>query len=348
MTLRTPAYLQNGAAYSASTDRFSIITPHYDLPGVVSPEHMLVTQTSPASMGVTVSSGNAVVGDPDGGSGLYSVFNDGNVILTIPTANAANGRIDRIVLTVRDSDIAGSQNEAVLQVISGTPASTPTLPPLPENSIPLAAVTVGKGVSSVANNVIDTRPSVRHRAISRRGVNGPAVPVSSLTERTEIARRLGRGKVNPNNPLITFHAGSPGNELHYTTDTTTWAPVNAGTTSSALNMFGIGSPLTGSGASVDNIKIQAGTHAQKSNQYGNAELFFPKPFPRGVLTVIANQGHHAAYGTVDIQIAPTNPGNKNISYPVASLRSFVYKTVDGAGRARPNLQHRINWIALGW
>jgi hypothetical protein len=113
-------------------------------------------------MNVFVAAGWAVVvGDIQPGMGAYTFYNDAPVLLTITTANATEPRIDLIVATVNDSFYSGSANNVVYQVIAGTPASSPTVPATPQNSIALAQVYVGAAVLSInSGNITDLRVSV--------------------------------------------------------------------------------------------------------------------------------------------------------------------------------------------
>jgi hypothetical protein len=123
---------------------------------------MAVTANSPVAMNVFVAAGWAVVvGDIQPGMGAYTFYNDAPVLLTITTANATEPRIDLIVATVNDSFYSGSTNNVVYQVIAGTPASSPTVPATPQNSIALASVLVGAAVLSInSGNITDLRVSV--------------------------------------------------------------------------------------------------------------------------------------------------------------------------------------------
>jgi hypothetical protein len=123
---------------------------------------MAVTANSPAAMNVFVAAGWAVViGNIQPFQGAYTFYNDAPVLLTITTANATEPRIDLIVATVNDSFYAGSADNVVYQVIAGTPASSPTVPATPSNSIALASVYVAAGALSITSgNITDLRVSV--------------------------------------------------------------------------------------------------------------------------------------------------------------------------------------------
>jgi hypothetical protein len=161
MTLRTPpSWLQNGS-HPAENDRLST-QALYATTGIIGSSSLAVSQNSPAGMSVIVASGwAAIVGTTQANMGTYVVFNDANNILTVTTANPTNPRIDRVVVTVQDAYYTGAFNDVIFQVIAGTPASSPTAPATPANSISLATIAVGAGVTSILNaNITDTRVAV--------------------------------------------------------------------------------------------------------------------------------------------------------------------------------------------
>ena len=154
MALHTPpSWLQN-ASHPAENDRLTT-QALWATTGIINPTSMAVTANSPTAMNVFVAAGWAVVvGNIQPGMGAYTFYNDAPVLLTITTANATEPRIDLIVATVNDSFYSGSANNVVYQVIAGTPASSPTVPATPPNSIALARVLVGAAVLSITSGDI--------------------------------------------------------------------------------------------------------------------------------------------------------------------------------------------------
>ena len=158
MAVRTPPlYLQAGS-HSAENDRLGL----YGLVGTqgVGPLTQLkVSQSGTPGMSVSVAAGWAwILGTTTSTQGMYSTYNDAAVTLTIATAPVTNTRIDLVCMTIRDSAYAGSSNDVILQVITGTAAASPTVPTLPASSLSLATILVGTGVSSILNaNITDTR-----------------------------------------------------------------------------------------------------------------------------------------------------------------------------------------------
>ena len=158
MTLRTPpSWLQNGS-HPAENDRLTT-QALWATTGIIKSDSLAVTQNSPAGLSILVSSGwAAIVGTTQANMGTYVGYNDATVVLSITTADPTNPRIDRVCLTVNDAYYTGALNNAVLQVVAGTPAGSPVAPALPANSISLATVAVGAGATAITNaNITDTR-----------------------------------------------------------------------------------------------------------------------------------------------------------------------------------------------
>ena len=158
MTLITPpSWLQNGS-YPAESDRLTM-QALYATTGVIGSNSLAVSPNSPAGMSVIVSSGwAAIVGTTQPDMGTYVAYNNANTTLTVTTADATNPRIDIVCVTVRDAYYSGAYNDVIFQVIAGTPASSPVAPTLPDNSILLANIAVGAGVTSItAGNITDER-----------------------------------------------------------------------------------------------------------------------------------------------------------------------------------------------
>lgn len=111
-------------------------------------------------MAVIVASGVMFVpGSEDANQGCYCCQNDGNVTLAINTAHGSLPRKDAIVARVNDAGYSGATNTWSLATITGTAASSPALPTLPNNNLLLAEVNVAAGASSISNaNIVDRRP----------------------------------------------------------------------------------------------------------------------------------------------------------------------------------------------
>jgi hypothetical protein len=161
MTLVSPpSWLQSGS-YPAESDRLTQ-QALYATTGIIGTSSLKVTPNSPAGMSVRVALGwAAVVGTTQANMGVYTFYNNATEVLTITTADPTNPRIDRIVATVRDAYYSGSFNDVIFQVLPGTPAGSPVAPAVPANSISLATIAVGAGVTQInAGNITDQRVDV--------------------------------------------------------------------------------------------------------------------------------------------------------------------------------------------
>lgn len=121
-----------------------------------------VAESSPAAMSVDVDAGVAVIPGSGNNQSSYFVVNDAAVTVTLDTADPTKARTDLIVATIQDGFYEGSVNGTTLQAITGTPANSPQDPDIPDNSIVLAAISVGAGVSSITDVEIFDRRSFIH------------------------------------------------------------------------------------------------------------------------------------------------------------------------------------------
>lgn len=161
MALRTPpSWLQNGS-HPAENDRLST-QALWATTGIIGSSSLAVSQNSPAGMSVVVATGwAAIVGSEQSNMGTYVVYNDASNVLTVTTADPTNPRIDLVCATVRDAYYSGAYNDVIFQVVAGTPAGSPVAPALPANSISLATIAVGAGVTQINTaNITDTRVAV--------------------------------------------------------------------------------------------------------------------------------------------------------------------------------------------
>jgi len=200
MALRNPpSWLQNGS-HPAENDRLTSQAMYYTT-GIVGLTTLVnslkVTQNSPAGMSVLVDSGwAAIVGTTQANMGVYVSYNDASTTATITTANASNPRIDRVCLTVSDAYYTGSLNQVAINVVAGTPAASPVAPATPDNSISLATVAVGAGVTSILTaNITDTRVETTTLL--------PAGDITAVTAGTGISGGGTSGAVTITNSMAT-------------------------------------------------------------------------------------------------------------------------------------------------
>ena len=174
MALRTPpSWLQNGS-HPAENDRLSM-QALYSTTGTIGSSSLAVTQSGTPGMSVVIASGwAAIVGTTQSNMGVYTAYNDAAATAAIATANSTNHRIDLVCLTVNDAYYTGSTNNVVINVVTGTAASSPTVPATPANSIALAKIAVAANVTSIVNaNITDLRVAVTSNILSavNLGVN---------------------------------------------------------------------------------------------------------------------------------------------------------------------------------
>lgn len=116
----------------------------------------LLVQAS-SGMNITVNAGVAwVQGTASATAGMYTCCLDTTTTLTVATSDPTNPRIDNVICQITDVGTSGSTTVVTLQ--TGTPAPSPVAPTLPANSLLLATIAVGAGVSSItAGNITDSR-----------------------------------------------------------------------------------------------------------------------------------------------------------------------------------------------
>ena len=181
MSLETPGYVISADSHSAALFRQT----HQSLfgaSGVVGAADLAVSQNASPNMSVEVAPGIVQMAGTQGSAtgmlpnlgsqhssystipakftsqGLYVAYNDGETNEVIATADATNPRIDLICSSVQDAQYSGSENRAILQVLTGTPAAIPSPPTPPENTVVLAEVEVKAKVTKIETaNITDKR-----------------------------------------------------------------------------------------------------------------------------------------------------------------------------------------------
>lgn len=130
------------------------------IPGGVFPGMGAMAVNAAGGMNVSVNAGYCCC--PNSSSALQGAYVFGLMnaqTFALNTASATFPRIDTIVANV--ADLGTDASAAYVQVVTGAPAAAPTPPASPANSITLAQILVGAGVTSVtAANVTDARSYV--------------------------------------------------------------------------------------------------------------------------------------------------------------------------------------------
>lgn len=198
--LNPPYALQNaGATHTASGDRLMLSGLFAGQSGTglvarggVNPvlgSEFTVAQTTTPSMAVQVFSGICYVAGTEAATqGLYACINDASKTITVSTAHGTLPRIDTLVARVYDSAYSGALNEWRLEIIAGTPASSPVAPTLPNNSLPLSNITVGAAVTSITNG------NLQDRRIYASAVGG-VISLKDQTERDALTNFVSDGQL---------------------------------------------------------------------------------------------------------------------------------------------------------
>jgi microcystin-dependent protein len=148
-------WLQN-EDYPARQDR--AIADNIWTEGILGAGSLAVAQSSPTGMSVQVAAGVGVVeGDDQAFQGKYlcreQVATTG---VTIGAAPGSGQRNDLVVLRVRDPNATGpAGDDAIIQVVAGTPSSSPVDPAVPPTALVLARVRVPAGTGVISNALID-------------------------------------------------------------------------------------------------------------------------------------------------------------------------------------------------
>ncbi|WP_329422967.1 hypothetical protein [Streptomyces sp. NBC_01268] len=109
--------------------------------------------TPTGTMTASVAPGRALVQSSET-AGAYPVSLDAAMTLTFGDGNAANPRIDLVVLRIYDAAVdGGADTKGAIEIIQGAPAGTPIVPTVPPASIPLAHVRVPAGASAGTGGV---------------------------------------------------------------------------------------------------------------------------------------------------------------------------------------------------
>ena len=151
--------------------------------GGVFPGMGAMAVTTAGGMNIQVAAGYCCVPNSSSalqGGYLFGLMNAQTFALT--AASLASPRIDIVVANVQD--LGTDASAAYVQVIAGTPAASPAVPAAPANSVTLAQILVGAGVTAItALNITDVRTYV----VAPGGIlpiaseaAAPAVPASQF------------------------------------------------------------------------------------------------------------------------------------------------------------------------
>lgn len=270
MALRTPPSWQQFGSHTAENDRLTA-QALYSTTGVIGNSMQVTAQGSP-NMTVNAGSGWCSIVSSTSNAGVYVGYNDAPVILTIATSDATNPRIDLIVATVNDQAYSGVTNNITYQVITGTPAGSPTAPATPSNSISLAQIAVAAGVTTITSaNITDTRVATFSNVANNDlqlvhlSANGSALGVN------------GRPFGDTSRPLLT--AGRSYSVLiqlpftKTTTGTVTWRLFSSITNGFAFGAMNVADSVTANTATITNTtasflgSVVTGSYTTGTNYY---------------------------------------------------------------------------------
>lgn len=188
---------------------------------------------------------------------------------------------------------------------------------------PLALAKVKSG-SSVIEELVDLR-------VFGGGTNGQSAPDKLALQYLDYPGAM----VSVGSEIFMYPAGA-----------SDWTKVSNFT---GVLLHGAGSALSGSTSGMitnkDPFLVQAGSAVNRSDSFGFARVTWDKPFPNGLLTVVAFNGDGFAGPGFQYESAggstfgTSGSGNKT---------DWVYKVLGPSGSAVANTNHRINWIAYGF
>lgn len=152
-----PVFIQQGE-YSARLTRLFLDLVATE--GVVAAGDFEVTERAAApAMQVDVAAGRAfITGDDISNQFRYVALSEGVVEVSVEAADVTNDRIDLCVVRVLDSDAGVVGDEARIDVITGTPDPSPTVPATPNTALPLASIYVTANAATITDaDITDLR-----------------------------------------------------------------------------------------------------------------------------------------------------------------------------------------------
>jgi hypothetical protein len=140
-----------GALSTADTGTAAAAHPHQ---GVITGLPTSLQVTAGSGLTVKVAAGYCAVRHPTSGQGAYLTGLMAQATLSLATADPSNPRID--LVCARISDLGTSSSSSDVEVVTGTPASSPVAPALPSAAISLATVAVA-AAATVPGTITDLR-----------------------------------------------------------------------------------------------------------------------------------------------------------------------------------------------
>jgi hypothetical protein len=154
MTRYTPLWLQSGS-YAASVDR--------RLMGALWPAAASVgclCSVAGSTMNININQGSVAVPSQNNTGTTLCVSDATEQVTITPAPPSGQNRIDLVTCHPRGNDLDGGSNtDFIFDVVTGTAATTPTVPATPAGQVALYQVTVPGGAANlVTGNLTDVRP----------------------------------------------------------------------------------------------------------------------------------------------------------------------------------------------
>ena len=164
--IQPPTFVADGC-YEAISFRHVLAAAANGVPGILQG----LDVTAIAGRDITFDEGSALAPGTTFDEGFYQVVVTAPEVVTVGVGDATDPRIDIIVAKVTTQEYGDPGDTAALVVVPGTPAEAPVAPAVPNRSVLLASVNVGKGITVLtSDDVIQTR--------QRPGVS--SVPVGAV------------------------------------------------------------------------------------------------------------------------------------------------------------------------
>lgn len=175
MSLLNPPYCLQAEAEKHSAELFrDAVGSFLGSAGVGTAGDLALTQKGAPDMHVLIAAGQVWIKGTVAGSGYYYTRNTASIELAIPASDAANPRIETIIVRVKDAQYEGAANEVVAEAVKGVAEPGAELGNLkgagvvPSNSIVLGYVLVpAKAVSVVTADILNTATTFNTWAPSR-------------------------------------------------------------------------------------------------------------------------------------------------------------------------------------
>ncbi len=140
-----------GSLATADTGTASAAHPHN---GVITGPVTSLQVIAGTGLTVKAGAGYCVIRHPTAGQGAYLTGLMAQATLSLATADPSHPRID--LVCARIYDLGSSSSNATVEVVTGTPATSPVAPSTPSAAIPLATVAVA-ATATVPGTITDLR-----------------------------------------------------------------------------------------------------------------------------------------------------------------------------------------------